>query len=75
MEIILNFISIKYSAGKKIEIIKDIIEYYIGQNFWIDFISVIILLGDISTKQTVVTFFRMFIVFKLPQCLDKIEKL
>lgn len=72
MEIILNFISIKYSAGKKIEVIKDIIEYYISQNFWIDFISVVILLTDISTKQTAVTYFRMFIIFKLPQCLDKI---
>lgn len=65
----------KYSAGKKIEVIKDIIAYYVNQNFWIDCVSFIVLLIDISTKQTFMSFFRMFIIFKLPQCLDKIEKL
>lgn len=55
--------------------IKDIIQFYVSKNFWIDFVSVAILLVDITSKQNFVTVFRMFIIFKLPQCLDKIEKI
>ena len=71
-EIILNLITVKYAGGKRIEKIRDIIDFYIGEHFWIDCFCFIILLVDISSKSSIIAFFRMFILFKLPQCLDKI---
>ena len=47
IEIFLNLIAIKNKMGKKIEIIKDIIIEYILKDFWIDIISLAILLADI----------------------------
>lgn len=75
IEIILNLISIKSEAGKKIVIIKEIISHYFSKSFMIDIISFFILLLDISTSYPIISVFRLFIIFKLPQCLHKIEKL
>jgi hypothetical protein len=75
IEILLNLITVKFSAGRRIEIIRDIINHYVSQNFWVDCVSFVILMIDISSHSEVVAYFRMFIIFKVPQCLDKIEKL
>lgn len=57
------------------EVIEDIIRYYLGRSFWVDVVSFIILLLDITTSLSVMSYLRLFIVFKLPACLGKIEKL
>ena len=73
LEIILNLVTVKYSSGKRIEVIRDIIEHYRSRNLWIDCVSFIILLIDISTTAKFIPYLRIFIIFKLPQCLEKIE--
>lgn len=55
--------------------IKEIIAYYANRSFLIDIISLIILLVDISTCLAGISYLRLFIFFKLPGCLNKIEKL
>jgi hypothetical protein len=72
IEICLNFVTVKFSAGKKLSIFKEILEYYIAHNFWVDFISFIILFIDITTNLDFIMYFRLFILFKMPQCFDKI---
>ena len=75
LEMALNFVTVKFEAGKKLDIFKEIIEYYISNDFAVDFISLVILLVDISSNLTFVAYFRLFILCKLPQCSSKIEKL
>lgn len=70
----LNFVTVKFEAGKKLEVIKEIINYYVSHNFTIDFISFVVLLFDISSNLHFITYCRLFILFKLPQCSSKIEK-
>lgn len=72
LEIILNLISIKSESGKQITVIKEIIIYYANRSFIIDIISLIILLVDILTSLTGISYLRLFIFFKLPGCLNKI---
>ena len=72
LEIVLNLISIKSEAGKKVVIIEEIVRYYVSHNFWVDVISFFILLLDISTNIEGMSYLRLFIIFKLPACLSKI---
>jgi hypothetical protein len=72
LEIVLNLISIKSEAGKKVVIIEEIVRYYVSRNFWVDVISFFILLLDISTNIQGMSYLRLFIIFKLPACLSKI---
>lgn len=46
-----------------------------GRSFWVDVMSFIILLLDITTSVNGMSYLRLFIVFKLPACLGKVEKL
>lgn len=55
--------------------IEDIVRHYLGRSFWVDVVSFVILLLDISTSLRGMSYLRLFIVFKLPACLVKIEKL
>jgi hypothetical protein len=75
VEIIVNLISIKSEAGKKVVIIEEIIKYYMSRTLWIDLVSFFVLLLDITTNFGMISYLRLFIIFKLPECLHKIEKL
>jgi len=50
----------------------DIIELYAKGHLWIDLVSLLILVVDLSADLSFVSFFRLFIFAKLPQCIDKI---
>lgn len=75
VEIVLNLVTVKSQAGKKIVVLKDIFRYYLSNNLVIDVLSFMILLLDISGDFRIISYLRLFIVFKLPQCLSKIDKL
>lgn len=75
VEIALNLVSIKSEAGKRVEIIEDIIHHYLERSLWVDVASFFILLLDITTNVKGMSYLRLFIIFKLPACLGKIEKL
>lgn len=47
VEIVMNIVTIKFSVGRRIEVLGDIVEFYMTNHFWVDFISFIILLIDI----------------------------
>lgn len=72
VEIVVNFLTVKFVAGKKITMIREIGLYYIHNNFLIDVTSFFILFLDITTKVDAISYLRLFIIFKLPQCLSKI---
>lgn len=70
-----NCITIKTSGGKKLTTYADILNYYAKNNLFVDFISFFILLIDCTTSLSAMIYLRLFIISKLPQCLEKMEKL
>jgi hypothetical protein len=74
-EMVYNCITIKTSGGKKLTTYADILNYYAKNNLFVDFISFFILLIDCTTSLSAMIYLRLFIISKLPQCLEKMEKL
>ena len=74
-EMVYNCVTVKSTGGKKVTSYKEIFRYYSQNNLAIDLISYVILIVDFSTSLEEFLFVRLFIVTKLPQCLEKMEKL
>lgn len=53
----------------------DIINYYARNHLAVDSISFFILFIDCTTSMSAMIYLRLFIIAKLPQCLEKMEKL
>lgn len=66
-----NCITVKANAGKKLVTYKEILIYYFQTNMMIDVISFLILLIDCMTSLAEMEYIRLFIIAKLPQCLEK----
>lgn len=75
LEIVYNCLTVKANAGKKLITYEEILNYYLRTNMIIDLVSLMILLVDCSSKIQGMEFLRLFIIAKLPQCLEKMEKL
>lgn len=68
---IYNCVTVKANAGKKLVTYEEILMHYFQTNMVIDLISFFILLIDCSTSLPELEYFRLFIIAKLPQCLEK----
>jgi hypothetical protein len=72
IEIGINFITIKFEEGKRLGTLREIWRYYLKDNFPIDFISMLILILDLFGDFKVTIYFRLFIIVKLSQGLEKV---
>lgn len=70
-----NSVTVKSQAGRRLRTLEDILENYLHTNLVIDVINVLILFMDLNIDSQIIVFLRLFIVTKLPQCLEKMEKL
>ena len=75
IEMAYNSVTVKSQAGRRLRTLEDILENYLHTNLVIDVINVLILFMDLNIDSQVIVFLRLFIVTKLPQCLEKMEKL
>lgn len=75
IQIVMNFVTVKFEEGKKLSTFREIWRFYLKDNFLIDFISLIVLLLDLFFDLQVTIYLRLFIIVKLSQGLEKIEKL
>lgn len=75
LELALNFITIRFSLGRKLENIKEISSDYFHHKFGIDCINLLVILVYLMTDSQVVGYFRLVTVLKISDCLEKIEKL
>ena len=75
LEIVYNCLTVKANAGKKLTTYEEILNYYLRTNMIIDLVSLMILLVDCGSQIEGMDFLRLFIIAKLPQCLEKMEKL
>ena len=71
-EIVYNSVTIKTSGGKRFVSYADILDYYSRNNLVVDSISFLILLIDCTTSLNAMIYLRLFIITKLPQCLEKL---
>ena len=71
-EMVYNCVTIKTSGGKKFVSYADILDYYSRNNLIVDSISFLILLIDCTTALNAMIYLRLFIITKLPQCLEKL---
>ena len=71
----MNFVTVKFEEGKKLSTFREIWRFYLKDNVLIDFISLIVLLLDLFFDLQVTIYLRLFIIVKLSQGLEKIEKL
>ena len=62
----------RFVAGKKITHFREIAEYYLHQNLFVDLLSTFIMLVDISSDLKAMVYLRLLIILKLPQCMGKI---
>lgn len=74
-EMVYNALTIKSYAGRKLKTFEEILTHYFQTNLLVDLLNIIILVVDVSSTWTFMNYARLFILTKLPQCLDKIEKL
>ena len=75
LELVLNFITIRFSLGRKLENIKEISSDYFHHKFGIDCINLLVILVYLMTDSQVLVYFRLVTVLKISDCLEKIEKL
>ena len=75
LELVLNFIMIRFSLGRKLENIKEISSDYFQHKFGIDCINLLVILVYLMTDSQVLIYFRLVTVLKISDCMEKIEKL
>lgn len=75
VEIIYNMLTVRSKAGRKLTTFEEIWSHYWKTNMVIDLLNLLILLMDSNINLQVMNFARLFIITKLPQCLEKMEKL
>jgi hypothetical protein len=74
-EIVFYSITIKSKSGKKLKSIKSILEYYLEEALVIDLLNLIILTASLYERWETLIYIRLFIITKIPQCLEKLDKL
>lgn len=75
LDIALNFILIKSFSGRKLTKLKEIGLHYLTKFFAVDSACVLILLLDLAISSSLLQVLRLIFIAKIPQCMDKIEKL
>jgi hypothetical protein len=75
MEIFVNLTTVKYHSGKKIKALFEIWQFYLKGYLVVDLLGVIVLLCNILTSSPHLNYLKVLILFKIPQCIDKMEKL
>ena len=74
-EIALNFGTVKYTLGKKLETVREIGQDYLRHKFAIDCLNFVALLAYILTRSQSVGYLRLVALLKIPDCLERIERL
>ena len=69
LEIIYNTLTVKSTAGKKLNTLETILHEYLHTNLVIDIINVLIIIIDLSVTTDALLFIRLFVITKIPQCL------
>lgn len=75
IEILINLTTVKYHSGKKIQTLFEIWQFYLRGYFVIDLLGVIVLFCNIFTYSPHLNYLKVLILLKIPQCIDKMEKL
>jgi hypothetical protein len=75
IELFLNFITVKFSLGRKLENVKEISFDYLHHKFAIDSCNILFMIVSLIAKDSFVDYFRIITLFKLQDCMEKLEKL
>lgn len=72
LEMVVEFLTIKISAGRKLTLFAEIWEYYRVNGFWIDLANFLCLILDIALDNGYTKYMRLLVVVKIPQCLGRV---
>jgi energy-coupling factor transporter transmembrane protein EcfT len=72
---IYNSLTVKAKAGKRLKTLESILKDYLSSGMIIDAINILILIVNQFAPDEIMQYFRLFIITKLPQCLEKMERL
>lgn len=75
LELVLNFITVRFSLGRKLENVKEISRDYFQHKFGIDCVNLLVILVYMMTDSQILGYFRLVTILKISDCLDKVEKL
>lgn len=75
LEMTINFIHQKTVSGRKVKSLREIIKHYTHNHLFIDSVNIAALILSMSTKIAIFGFFRLIIISKFPQILERLEKL
>ena len=77
LEVVLNFVTVRFSLGKKLHTLREITQDYMKESLVVDLLSfVIMLLNSLTNSQVLLlNICKVFILFKLPHWFEKIKKL
>jgi hypothetical protein len=75
LEIAYTALTVKAKAGKRLNTLESVLEDYLSTCLVVDAVNILILLVDLNVSADFMQYFRLFIVTKLPQCLEKMERL
>ena len=59
----------KSQAGRKLKTLDEVLGNYMETNLVIDVINILIIVVDLSLAFKTLSFFKLFIITKIPQCL------
>ena len=62
----------KSQAGKKLITLEEILQNYFETSLMIDIINIVVIILDINLEKEVIVFFRLIILAKIPQVLEKL---
>ncbi len=58
--------TVKVVAGKKLYMLKEILQNYLSESLLIDFSMIVILIVDIFNDDQILNFFKLIIILKIP---------
>ena len=64
-----NSMTEKSQAGRKLKTLDEVLGNYMETNLVIDVINILIIVVDLSLAFKTLSFFKLFIITKIPQCL------
>lgn len=75
VELLVNLTTVKYSSGKKLRSFLEIWRFYARGSLAIDLSTTLILFAGTLVESPLLVYLKMLIFLRIPQCLDRIEKL
>lgn len=75
VEFAINLATVKVYQGRKLTTIREIWIYYWHSYLLIDVINILILVFDLSSSWQALKVLRLFILAKMPQSLERLERL